>query len=183
MEVRKSGCLSVSWSALFSCAGYSMDLSALNLDDDWWLGLFKSISILAILLTLLAAVFVQFFTARVTRAMKREISQSQQAAVPADQRTEELEGENLKLSIILEEERKARLDIQRRLQNRFLSNHEKTILLEAAKPFRGHKIGINSIGSDPEPELYARQFVAIMEEAGWKVDRGYGMPLGSVDYV
>lgn len=38
--------------------------------------------------------------------MKKEISNSQEIAAKANQRTEELKSENLKLAIVLEEEKK-----------------------------------------------------------------------------
>lgn len=69
------------------------------------------------------------------------------------------------------------------MRNRSLSDREKAILLEAAKPFTaGHKIDISTVGSDPEPERYAQQFAAVLKEAGWTVTRGYGAAFGLVDY-
>jgi hypothetical protein len=81
--------------------------------------------------------------------MKVEIAKSNETAAKANQRTEEIRSDNLKLGLQLEKKKQARLDIERRLAPRFLSHDEQPVITELIRPYAGHRVAISGNG-DPE---------------------------------
>ena len=165
-----------------------MDVFPLDMDDEWWLKVFQWLSIVAIVISFIAAYCSNIFSDRVTKKMQREIAksnqmaaESNQMAATANERAEELKGENLKLGIRLEEEKSARLEIQRQLAPRYLSPKERKVIAEAIRPYAGHEIKVAGIG-DPESVLYADQFAMLLETSKWQVEKIHGALLGPPQY-
>ena len=105
-----------------------MDFFPLDVDDDWWLKFFQWLSIVAVAISLVAAYCSNILSDRVTKRMQGEIAnsnkmaaKSNEIAATTNERAEELKADNLKLGIRLEEEKLARLEIERQLADRFLS--------------------------------------------------------------
>jgi hypothetical protein len=135
-----------------------------------------------------AAYCSNIFSDRVTKRMQGEIAKSNEMAAKsneiaatANERAEELKAGNLKLGITLEEEKLARLEIQRQLAPRFLSPKEQKIIAEVIQPYAGHDIKVAGIG-DPESELYADQFARLLDKSKWKVEKIHGALLGPPQY-
>ena len=165
-----------------------MDVFPLDMDDEWWLKVFQWLSIVAIVTSFIAAYCSNIFSDRVTKKMQREIAksnqmaaESNQMAATANERAEELKGENLRLGIRLEEEKSARLEIQRQLAPRYLSPKEQKVIAEAIRPYAGHEIKVAGIG-DPESVLYADQFAMLLESSKWQVEKIHGALLGPPQY-
>jgi hypothetical protein len=158
-----------------------MDLPFFKVDDETALTVSNWVSIIAILISLVGAYLTHVFSNRVNAKTGVEIAKSNELAANANQRTEELRSDNLKLGLQLENERIARLDIERRLADRFISDKERQIIAEAIEPFRLHSIMITAIGN-PESELYAKQLIALFAGAGWRVDTHVGSLMGPPQY-
>lgn len=81
---------------------------------------------------------------------------------------EELRKENLQLGLRLEEEKRARLEIERRLAPRFLTSTEEKLVSNAISPFAGHIISVTKLG-EAEAGAYAVQIINILKASKWKV--------------
>lgn len=144
-------------------------------------------SIAAIVLAILAAVstFLIFWAsgvrdkhadqtienARATASKAHErAATANSAAASANERAQAISQENLQLAIKLEEERKARLIIEKRLEPRRLDQGEQSALIErlsAIKPFR---YCIGSVLGDEEGQAYANELITCFEKAGHLFD-------------
>lgn len=89
-------------------------------------------------------------------------------AAEARQKTAVIESENLRLQAKLEEERIARLKLERQIAPRRLSSANKTELVVILKKFAGQKIRLIAPQSD-EAKEYAIDFVDVFKEAGWRI--------------
>ena len=158
-----------------------MDLTFFKVDDETALTVSNWVSIIAIVVSLIGAYATHVFSNRVNAKTKVEIAKSNEMAAKANERTEELRSDNLKLGLQLEKEKLARLDIERRLAPRFISDKERQIIWEAIKAFPLHSIKIAPVGN-PESVHYAAQFGQLFEAANWRVEKIEGALLGPAQY-
>jgi hypothetical protein len=57
--------------------------------------------------------------------------------------------------------------LERGQSQKHMSAEQKRYLIEALRPFAGQKVSIASIRGDAEGEVFAQEFVAVFEAAGW----------------
>ena len=102
-------------------------------------------------------------------------AEANRMAADAGEGTEKIRQENLKLSLRVEEERKARLEIERALGPRQLLPSERTALLSLLRGIPApREVTITNLNL-PEPEQFADALAAIFREAGWNVERAAGV--------
>jgi hypothetical protein len=98
-----------------------------------------------------------------SRTKAVQIAEAQKAAAQADEHAKQLEKQT-------EELRSQNLELQRRINPRFLTSTERQTILDGIRPFRGHQIIIARLG-DAEAGQYGDSIIALFEEAGWAVQR------------
>lgn len=103
-----------------------------------------------------------------------KIESAKAEAANATKQAEELKNENLKLGIKLEEERKARLEIERRVGPRFISPKEREIIISNLRPYPDQPIVVYEPGQDIEAKSYAEQIIGALKEAKWNVTVNIG---------
>ena len=163
-----------------------MDFLPFRLRDETWFNVWQTIYTIALVITVVATIFISMFASRLTKKMQHEIAQSNETAAKsnaiaanAKQRTEEIQAENLgikaenlKLAIRWEEERKARLELERRLADRFLTSDQERIISNAIRPHVGQKISVAIVKTD-EAKSYGDQLIKLLGDSKWVVSLYY----------
>lgn len=140
--------------------------------------LFKWASILTISLGFFSAIFasVSYWASSVREQYaEKRISDNELLtarantdAAEARQKTALIESDNLRLQAKLEEERTARLLLEKQITPRRLSSANKKELFEKLKQFAGQRVRVIAPQSDESTE-YALDFVEVFEKAGWQL--------------
>jgi len=94
----------------------------------------------------------------VTAEANRAVAQANERANQMELQTEELRKENL--------------EIQRKINPRFLTASEQKSIIDAITPFRRHQIIITKLG-DGEAGPYGDSIIAAFQKAGWRVQVNY----------
>ncbi len=98
--------------------------------------------------------------------------QANERASLADERAKQLEGENRKLGIELEQEKQKRLELARTLAPRFLTSRQRAALVASLRLHAGAGISIIRLG-DAEAGQYADQIIGAFVDAKWHVHLSY----------
>jgi hypothetical protein len=72
------------------------------------------------------------------------------------------------MEVQAEELRRQNLELQRKINPRFLTTAEKQTIFDAVRPFHGHEIKITRLG-DGEAGPYGDSIIAVFQHAGWRV--------------
>src|SRR5438876_5470420 len=100
---------------------------------------------------------------------ERDAAEAKRTAAEAGAGTEKIRQENLKLSLAVEGERKARLELERALAPRQLLPSERARLVSdlrsAPMPHVVEIVGVNF----PEPQRFANILDNVFREAGWTI--------------
>ncbi|HVS86641.1 MAG TPA: hypothetical protein VHF01_00315 [Candidatus Acidoferrum sp.] len=88
-------------------------------------------------------------------------AEANKAAAQANERANQME-------VQAEELRRQNLEIQRKINPRFLTTTEQQTILDAIRPFRGHRIILTRLG-DGEAGPYGDSIIGIFQKAGWTV--------------
>lgn len=113
------------------------------------------------------------------RATELQVENAKADAATANENTEALKKENLKLAIQLEQEQQERLKLARRVGPRIITPEEKKFIVSALRSYPNQKITVNLLAShDPEAKSFSEQLINTLKEAGWNVIRGNeGFPI------
>lgn len=93
----------------------------------------------------------------------REIAQKEKEDAAEGRRKAEVEGLEKKLT----EADKKLSEVQQNQTARRLKDEQKRAIIDAVKPFSGHKFLMVTVASNPEAFQYATDFVQALREAGW----------------
>jgi hypothetical protein len=96
-----------------------------------------------------------------SRAKSLLIAEAQNSAAQANEKAKQLEKQT-------EELKNQNLEIERRINPRFLTTAEQQTILDSIAPFRGHQIIITRLG-DGEAGPYGDRIVSMFQKAGWGV--------------
>jgi len=118
-------------------------------------------------------------TSKITEILRNDIAAAYKSAADAtieagkaNERGKELENQNLKLAIKLEEEKEKRLEIEGKLAPRFLTSRQRADMLASLRAHVGNRITIVMLG-DAEALSYAIQIDGVFNDAQWNVQRNY----------
>jgi hypothetical protein len=89
------------------------------------------------------------------------IAEANKAAAQANERANQME-------VQAEELRRQNLEIQRKINPRFLTRTEQQIIFDTIRPFRGHQIILTRLG-DGEAGPNGDSFIEVFQRAGWAV--------------
>ncbi len=88
-------------------------------------------------------------------------AEANKAAAQANERANQME-------VQAEELRRQNLEIQRKINPRFLTTAEQQTILDAIRPFHGHQIILTRLG-DGEAGPYGDNIIGVFQKAGWTV--------------
>jgi hypothetical protein len=118
-------------------------------------------------------------TSKITEILRNDIAAAYKSAADAtieagkaNERSKELENQNLKLARELEEEKQKRLEIERILAPRFLTSRERATLVASLRLHAGAGISVVRLG-DAEAGQYADQIIGAFVDAKWHVHLSY----------
>ncbi len=100
-----------------------------------------------------------------SRTKSLQIAEAQNNAAQANEKAKQLEEQT-------EELKNQNLEIERRINPRFLTTAEQQIILDGIKPFRGHQIIITRLG-DGEAGPYGDSLISTFQKAGWIVQMNH----------
>jgi len=108
---------------------------------------------------------------QISRA-QADAEQAKAQAASAVEGAERLRQENLKLSIKLEEERKARLELEQKLAPRILTAKQAEMIAEHLRKFPSAEVGVTAVMNQDESISYAFQLAAAIRKGNWKIRGG-----------
>lgn len=92
-------------------------------------------------------------------------AEANKVAAQANERAKQME-------VRAEELRNENLELQRRINPRFLTKAQQAVIRDGIQPYRGHPIIVMRLG-DGEAGPYGDSIIALFEEAGWVVQKNY----------
>jgi len=118
-------------------------------------------------------------TSKITEILRNDIAAAYKSAADAtieagkaNERGKELENQNLKLAIKLEEEKEKRLEIERKLAPRFLASRQRAAMLWSLRAHANYRITITRL-LEAEAGSYADQISDVFKDAKWDVQFQY----------
>ncbi|MGE8940649.1 hypothetical protein ACO2I3_01920 [Leptospira interrogans] len=150
---------------------------------DWWYIFSWKGLLWSLVLAAVSAASVVIFTLlqfwsdgiRDRRAAERQsvlelqTEQARAAAAEANAEAARASEEAAQTNLVLERERKARLEIEARLAPRSMSPSQMDEMIAALQQFSGEAIFLKTNTLDPEAVSFANQLKATLERAGWAV--------------
>lgn len=124
-------------------------------------------SLVGALITLFGVTLLMWGTRVRDHDFESHITNLNSESTNSRERTAILEKGNIELQTKLEQERTARLTLEAKLAPRRLSESDKKLLIAALKPFKGQKCIISYALANTESDIYANDFVNVLDSAGW----------------
>jgi hypothetical protein len=100
--------------------------------------------------------------------LQAEIARLSSASAEANKIAAQANESTKQTELRTEELKKENLELQRRIANRFLTENQKTEILQSVKAYKGHVIIITRLG-DAEASAYADSIMSTFEQAGWAI--------------
>lgn len=98
-------------------------------------------------------------------------TQSKAASDAARVKQLEIERENKELQLRVEQEKRARLEIERKLADRHISVDQAAKIKNSLTPLSGHRLQLNVMQSTPEAISFAAELESTLASAGLKITR------------